>query len=288
MKYRSPTTWSSDSTTTRSPVRKDAKAYTLRRTKKSAVINSSLWGAIMEQQLPYALAAELEDIYQWTVDFFGIQKGDDFTVIYDERFIDDTVSVGIGRIWGAKVLAGRQGVLRHPVPPRAAKSSTGEADGASLRSRCSKAPLKYSRISSKFSYARKHPIYKVYRPHTGVDYAAPKGTPVHAVADGTVTFKGWGGGGGNTLKIKHAGNLMTGYLHLSGYAKGIVKGSRVSQGSADRLRRFDGRIDRPAPRLPRLEERHADRPAEDSVGTRRADRQGEPRAVRIRPRPHHG
>jgi membrane proteins related to metalloendopeptidases len=93
-----------------------------------------------------------------------------------------------------------------------------------------KAPLKYSRISSKFTYARKHPIYKVYRPHTGVDYAAPKGTPVHAVADGVVTFKGWGGGGGNTLKIKHAGNLMTGYLHLSGYAKGISKGSRVSQG----------------------------------------------------------
>jgi len=105
-----------------------------------------------------------------------------------------------------------------------------EADGASLRKQMLKAPLKYSRISSKFSYARKHPIYKVYRPHTGVDYAAPKGTPVHAVADGTVTFKGWGGGGGNTLKIKHAGNLMTGYLHLSGYAKGIVKGSRVSQG----------------------------------------------------------
>jgi membrane proteins related to metalloendopeptidases len=93
-----------------------------------------------------------------------------------------------------------------------------------------KAPLKYTRISSKFTYARKHPIYKVYRPHTGVDYAAPKGTPVHAVADGVVTFKGWGGGGGNTLKIKHAGNLMTGYLHLSGYAKGISKGSRVSQG----------------------------------------------------------
>ncbi len=93
-----------------------------------------------------------------------------------------------------------------------------------------KAPLKYSRISSRFTYARKHPIYKVYRPHTGVDYAAPKGTPVHAVADGTVIFQGWGGGGGNTLKIKHAGNLVTGYLHLSGYAKGIRQGVRVSQG----------------------------------------------------------
>jgi hypothetical protein len=70
----------------------------------------------------------------------------------------------------------------------------------------------------------------VYRPHLGVDYAAPKGTPVHAVADGVVTFKGWGGGGGNTLKIKHAGNLVTGYLHLSRFAKGISQGTRVSQG----------------------------------------------------------
>lgn len=72
-------------------IRKDAKSFTLERRKKSAVINSSLWGAIMEQNLPYSLAAEMEEIYQWTVDFFGIQKGDSFTVIYDERFIDDSV-----------------------------------------------------------------------------------------------------------------------------------------------------------------------------------------------------
>ncbi len=210
-------------------VRKDCKQYTLRRTKKSAVINSSLWGAIMEQDLPYALAADLEDIYQWTVDFFGIQKGDSFTVIYDERFIDDTVSVGIGRIWGAKFT--QSGKEFYAIPFRqGGKIQYWEADGGSLRKQLLKAPLKYSRISSRFTYARKHPIYKVYRPHTGVDYAAPKGTPVHAVADGVVIFKGWGGGGGNTLKIKHAGNLQTGYLHLSRFAKGISKGSRVSQG----------------------------------------------------------
>lgn len=210
-------------------VRTGEKQFTVRRTKKSATINSSLWGAIMEQELPYALAAEMEDIYQWTVNFFGIQKGDNFTVIYDERFIDDSVSVGIGRIWGAKFCQG--GKEYYAIPFRqGGKIRYWEYDGASLRKQMLKAPLKYSRISSKFTYARKHPIYKVYRPHTGVDYAAPKGTPVHAVADGVVTFKGWGGGGGNTLKIKHAGNLMTGYLHLSGYAKGISKGSRVSQG----------------------------------------------------------
>lgn len=210
-------------------IHKDCKEYTLRRTKKSAVINSSLWGAIMEQNLPYALAADLEDIYQWTVDFFGIQKGDSFTVIYDERFIDDTVSAGIGRIWGAKFT--QSGKEFYAIPFRqGGKIQYWEADGGSLRKQLLKAPLKYSRISSRFTYARKHPIYKVYRPHTGVDYAAPKGTPVHAVADGVVIFKGWGGGGGNTLKIKHAGNLQTGYLHLSRFAKGISKGSRVSQG----------------------------------------------------------
>ena len=93
-----------------------------------------------------------------------------------------------------------------------------------------KAPLKFTRISSKFSHSRFHPVLKRYRPHHGVDYAAPKGTPVRAVADGVVVFRGWGGGGGNTLKIKHANNMMTGYLHLSRFAKGIVKGKRVSQG----------------------------------------------------------
>lgn len=210
-------------------IRKDTKPHTMRRMKKTATIESSLWGAIMEQDLPYALAADMEDVYQWTVDFFGIQKGDSFTVIYDERFIDDTVSVGIGRIWGAKFTQGGKEIYAIPFR-QDGRIQYWELDGASLRKQMLKAPLKYSRISSKFTYSRKHPVYKVYRPHTGVDYAAPKGTPVHAVADGVVTFKGWGGGGGNTLKIKHSGNMMTGYLHLSGFAKGIAQGRRVSQG----------------------------------------------------------
>ena len=210
-------------------ITKGEKPTTVRRTKKSAVIESSLWGAIMEADLPYALAAELEDIYQWTVDFFGIQAGDNFTVIYDEKFIDDTVSIGIGRVWGAKF--NHAGKTRYAIPFRQGdKLQYWEADGGSLRKNILKAPLKFSRISSGFSYSRLHPVHKVRRPHTGVDYAAPSGTPVRAVADGVVTFRGWGGGGGNTIKIKHAGNLMTGYLHLRGFAKGIVVGARVTQG----------------------------------------------------------
>ncbi len=210
-------------------IHKDTKEVTFKRVKKSAVIESSLWGAIMEQDLPYALAAEMEDIYQWTVDFFGIQKGDNFTVIYDEKFIEDTIPAGIGRVWGAKFQQGDKEYYAIPFRQND-KIQYWEKDGGSLRKQMLKAPLKYTRISSRFTYRRRHPVYKVYRPHTGVDYAAPMGTPVHSVADGVVIAKGWAGGGGNTVKIKHPGKLMTGYLHLSRYAKGIAKGTRVSQG----------------------------------------------------------
>ncbi len=200
-----------------------------KRFKKGAVINSSLWGAIMKEDLPYALAAEMEDVYQWTVDFFGIQKGDEFTVIYDEKFVDDTVSVGVGRIWGARFKHGGKEYYAIPYM-QDGKIQYWEADGGSLRKQMLKAPLKFSRISSGFTYSRLHPVHKVYRPHTGVDYAAPTGTEVRAVADGTVTLAAWAGGGGKTIKIKHAGGFETGYLHLNGYAKGIRSGARVSQG----------------------------------------------------------
>lgn len=204
------------------------KPIDLRRTKRSAEIESSLWGAIMQENLPYSLAAELEEVYQWTVDFFGVQQGDKFTVIYDEKFVD-TLSVGVGRIWGAKFTHGGREIYAIPFK-QGDKLQYWEYDGGSLRKQMLKAPLKFTRISSKFSHSRFHPVLKRYRPHHGVDYAAPKGTPVRAVADGVVVFRGWGGGGGNMLKIKHANNMMTGYLHLSRFAKGIVKGKRVSQG----------------------------------------------------------
>ena len=204
------------------------KDVTVRREVRSSVIESSLWGAIMRDSLPYALAAELEEIYQWTVDFFGIQEGDNFTVIYDEKLIDAT-HVGIGQIWGAKFNHAGKEVYAIPFQ-QGDKVQYWEYNGASLRKQLLKAPLKFTRISSRFSRSRLHPVHRVYRPHLGVDYAAPSGTPVHAVADGVVSFKGWSGGGGNTLRIKHAGNLETGYLHLKGFAKGINKNTRVKQG----------------------------------------------------------
>ena len=206
-----------------------ARPMEIVRKRCEADITSSLWGSIMEQNLPYALASEFENIYQWTVDFFGIQPGDSFKVVYDEKVVEGT-SVGIGRIWGAEFT--HNGKQYYAIPfTQDGKLQYWEANGESLRKQFLKAPLKYTRISSKFTNARLHPVYKVYRPHHGVDYAAPAGTEVHSVADGTVTFKGWDkGGGGNTLKIKHAGGLETLYLHLKSFAKGISVGTRVSQG----------------------------------------------------------
>lgn len=209
-------------------VREGQREVEIRRKKSTATISSSLWGAIMEAELPYSLAAEMEDIYQWTVDFFGIQQGDSFTVIYDEKFID-TLSVGIGRVWGAKFT--HRGKEIYAIPfEQGGKLQYWEEDGGSLRKQLLKAPLKFTRISSKFSHARLHPVTKKIRPHHGVDYAAPLGTPVRAVADGVVTVKTHKKADGNILKIKHPGNLSSGYLHLRGFAKGIKVGARVSQG----------------------------------------------------------
>lgn len=209
-------------------VREGQREVEIRRKKGSATISTSLWGAIMAENLPYSLAAEMEDIYQWTVDFFGIQVGDHFTVIYDEKFID-TLSVGVGRIWGAKFTHRGKEIYAIPFEQNG-KLQYWEADGGSLRKQLLKAPLKFTRISSKFSHARFHPVLKKYRPHHGVDYAAPSGTPVRAVADGVVTKKSYDKAAGNMLKIKHPGNLSSGYLHLRGFAKGIKVGARVSQG----------------------------------------------------------
>lgn len=210
-------------------VKKEQKDVHIVRRTGSGTITSSLWNAIVGNGMSPALSMEMEGIYAWTVDFFGLQSGDHFTLIYDDEVVDGT-SVGIGRIWGA--LFHHNGKDYYAIPfKQGGKITYWDEQGNSLRKGMLKAPLSYSRISSKFSNSRMHPVLRIRRPHHGVDYAAPSGTPVHAVADGTVIFAGWDkGGGGNTLKIKHSSRLTTGYLHLKSFAKGIRSGTRVSQG----------------------------------------------------------
>lgn len=199
------------------------------RKRAESTITSSLWGAIVGKGLPEALADKFEDMYQWTVDFFHLQEGDSFIVIYDDMTVDGE-SVGVGTIWGAKFVHKGKEYYAIPFVTEGTKIAYWEKSGESLRKGLLKAPLKYTRISSNFTYKRLHPVHKVYKPHTGVDYAAPMGTDVHSVADGEVIFAGWNGGGGNTIKIRHSGGLQTGYMHLKSFAKGIKVGSRVSQG----------------------------------------------------------
>jgi murein DD-endopeptidase MepM/ murein hydrolase activator NlpD len=188
-----------------------------------------LWNDVQKAGIPVMMALKLSDVYDCTIDFFGLQTGDSFTVMYEE-LAHNGEYMGLGKIHYAEFT--HAGKLYNAVRFNAGENSSvfWNEKGESLKKAFLKAPLNFTRISSRFTYARKHPVLRIVRPHTGVDYAAPSGTPVVALGDGVVTHRGWAGGGGNTIKIKHPGNYVTSYMHLRGYAKGISVGSRVSRG----------------------------------------------------------
>ena len=195
----------------------------------SGVITSSLWNALAAQALDYNLALSLSDIYQWSIDFYGLQKGDKFRVVFEENFVNGK-SIGIGRIFAAQFFHAKENFYAFRFT-QDNEDSYFDDKGQSLKKAFLKAPLKFSRISSSFSASRFHPVLKIYRPHFGVDYAAPTGTPVMSIGDGTVIAKGYQPtGGGNFLKIKHNSVYTTSYMHMSAYAPGISTGVRVRQG----------------------------------------------------------
>ena len=194
----------------------------------SGTISSSLWNAMAELKVSPNLTIELSEIYAWTIDFYGIQKGDNFTAIYEELSIEGA-PIGLGSILSARFNhGGKDNYAFRFVQDN--KADYFDDKGQSLRRAFLKAPLKFSRISSHFSNSRMHPVLRIRRPHHGVDYAAPKGTPVHSIGNGTVTDLRYAGGAGRMIKIRHNSNYSTAYLHLSGYAKGIKKGSSIQQG----------------------------------------------------------
>ena len=199
------------------------------RLKMAAVtINSSLWNDVVRAGYNPLLALRLSDIYAWSIDFFGLRKGDSFVAIYEELYVGDKF-VDIGTIHGAYFThAGREYDAYRFIQDEVAQYWNEK--GENLRKAFLKAPLSFSRISSGFSYARRHPVTRVVRPHTGVDYAAPRGTPVMSIGDGVVIQKSYAGGGGNTVRIKHNSTYTTAYLHLHNYAKGLAVGKRVRQG----------------------------------------------------------
>ncbi len=194
----------------------------------SGTITSSLWNTMAEMKANPNLTIALSEIFAWTIDFYAIQKGDNFTALYEELSVDGE-PIGLGNILSARFKhAGKDQYAFRYVQDGTADYF--DEKGQSLRRAFLKAPLKFSRISSKFSNSRLHPVLRIRRPHHGVDYAAPKGTPVHSIGAGTVTDVRYAGGAGRMVKIRHNSTYSTAYLHLSGYAKGIRSGARVQQG----------------------------------------------------------
>ena len=195
----------------------------------NGVITSSLWNSIVEANGDPNLANEFSEIYAWTIDFFGLQKGDTYEAIYEQQFIDGEY-IELGKIIAAKFHHGGSDRLAFYFEQNNSGDYFDEK-GNSLQRTFLKAPLRYSRISSGFSNSRMHPVLKIRRPHHGIDYAAPTGTPVYTVGDGKIIKKGYQKrGGGNYVKIKHNGTYTTTYMHLKGFAKGIVVGKYLKQG----------------------------------------------------------
>lgn len=205
------------------------KPVTVERRYADVTINTSLWNDMREAGVSPLLILSLSDIYAWTIDFFGLQKGDRFRVLYDEKMCDGEV-LAVDTVRYAVFSHGGDELPMIMYDQKDGGNIWWNEKGESMRKAFLKAPLQYSRVSSGFSYARKHPVTRKVQPHTGIDYAAPKGTPVMSIGDGVVTSVKYEGAGGNTVRIRHNSVYSTAYLHLSKYAKGLKAGQRVRQG----------------------------------------------------------
>ncbi|MEI7662054.1 MAG: peptidoglycan DD-metalloendopeptidase family protein [Bacteroidota bacterium] len=209
-------------------VYKDKKKVTRLVKTASGTIKSSLWNCFVENRLDVNLGMALSDVYAWTIDFYGLQKGDHFKLMYEEVFVDN-VMVGIDHILASTFTSNGKDFHAYYFDQEG-KGEFFDENGQSLQRSFLKAPLKFSHISSRFSGARMHPILRIVRPHYGVDYAAPRGTPVVALGEGRVAEAGFHGGYGRFISIRHNSVYTTTYAHLSGYAKGLKPGSHVQQG----------------------------------------------------------
>jgi murein DD-endopeptidase MepM/ murein hydrolase activator NlpD len=193
-------------------------------------IESSLFGAVESAGGRPSLAVGLAEIFRWDVDFLrDLRRGDTFVVIVDEQRVDGEF-YRYGTIFAARFI--NNGKILNAVifPDTDGRLGYYDLDGVPLRKMFLRSPLKFSRVTSRFSHSRFHPVLKRRMPHYGVDYGAPVGTPVHATADGTVTLVGRNGGAGHMVRVRHPNGYETNYLHLSRYGRGITRGARVTQG----------------------------------------------------------
>jgi len=204
--------------------------YTVQLALLQGLVESSLFQSVAAIGESPALAMVVAEVFRWDVDFIrDVQAGDSFSILVEKLFREGQFKQ-YGRVLGATFT--NKGVLFEAFLFRGLSGHAGHYNrqGESLHRTLLKAPLAFTRITSGYSKGRKHPIFHDVRPHEGVDYAAPVGTPVKAVGDGVISRKGWQGGYGNTIAIRHRAGLESQYAHLSGYARGMAAGVRVRQG----------------------------------------------------------
>ncbi len=195
-------------------------------------IKTTLWEAMIQHGFEPETIMSFADIFSWQIDFFTEPRPKDkFKLVYEKYEYKNKITV-YGKILGA-IYDGKQTGKYTAIFFESQDKKYSDyfsPDGNSLRKMFLRAPLNFRRISSYFSYKRFHPILRYWRPHLGIDYSAPAGTPVSSIGDGTVTFAGWNGGFGNQVIIRHNSTYTSMYGHLSRFAKKIKKGKRVKQG----------------------------------------------------------
>lgn len=202
--------------------------------KKAVVISGRIENSLYEDGIKAGadpqLIVALSDIFAWDVDFASdIRKGDSFSIITEMLFVNGR-PVRAGRVIGAEMINDGRKYTAIYFQGTDGRGSYFDADGKSLTRTLLKSPLRFRRITSYFTNRRFHPILKEYRPHHGIDYAAPKGTPVESAGNGRVISSGWKNGYGNFIEVRHNNNYITGYGHLSRIARGIRRGAKIDQG----------------------------------------------------------
>lgn len=209
-------------------VSKHQKETTIKTNTASGIIEGSLYLTMIQNDINPLLSNELAQLYAWTIDFYRIQKGDKFKVIYEEVFVD-TLSIGIKHIKSAFFEHARKDYYAIYFE-QDGQGGYYDYDNRSLKRPFLKAPVKYSRISSKYTQKRFHPVQKRWKAHLGTDYAAATGTPIMSTADGVIIEAKYSKYNGNYVKVKHNSTYTTQYLHMSNIKTGIRPGVRVSQG----------------------------------------------------------
>ncbi len=211
----------------------DVQKPVVERTKEiSLPIRQSLFGDLEARNVSPVLALRLSEIYAWTVDFFHLFPGDGFKAVYTDKYTGDGRYLGIGRVKAAVFFHRGDTIyaFRYEFDTLGHRYDYFDEKGRSLRKQFLKSPLKFGRITSRYTMRRYVRIYGRIKPHLGTDFAAPVGTPIHATAAGYIEKIGYTRGNGNYIKIRHNSTYATQYLHMSRFAKGMRKGVHVSQG----------------------------------------------------------